>query len=248
MATSVDPTLQRSVNPPPTGATVSEGSTGVSETFLPATPNYMAPGQRVEAGLMLPPKKISVRAIVSAENKVSALYDLDTAPAEILGTLNDIDRNKLVDLLYTRGWYGGDKTSGGFGDTDRRAMRTLLHYSNIQGRPFNEVLNEVAKAPIIEPGGGGRVTQVSATADLVEVAQRTALSTIGRKLSETEAKAFSQAYQAAQRAEAKPGATMAAPSADVFFQNRIQGQYGAETDAYKYLTAMSKVANLLENM
>lgn len=248
MADSIDPALQRSVNPPPTGTAANEGYTGVSETFRPSTPNYMAPAQRVEAGLILPPKKISVRGIVSAENQVSALYDLDKAPAEILGSLNDVDRNKLVNLLYTRGWYGGDKISGGFGDSDRRAMRTLLHYSNIQGRPFNEVLNEVAKAPLIESGGAGRVTQVSATADLVEIAQRTALSTIGRKLSQDEARAFSQAYQAAQRTAGKQGATVQAPSADVFFQNRIQREHRPESNAYKYLTAISKVANLLENM
>lgn len=246
--TNVEPGFQRSVNPPPTGAAASEGYTGVSETFTPSTPNYMAPAQRVEAGLILPPKKISVRGIVSSENQVSALYDLDKRPAELLGSLNDVDRNKLVNLLYTRGWYGGDKPSGGFGDNDRRAVRTLLHYSNIQGRPYNEILNEVAKAPLIESGGTGRVTQVSATTDLVEIAQRTALSTIGRKLDQDEARAFSQAYQAAQRTAGKEGSTMQAPSADVFFQNRIQGQYGAETDAYKYLTAISNVAKLLENL
>lgn len=246
--TNVEPGFQRSVNPPPTGAAVNEGYTGVSETFVPATPNYMAPAQRVEAGLMLPPKKISVRGIVSAENKVSALYDLDKSPAEILGSLNDVDRNKLTTMLYSRGWYGGDKPSGGFGDNDRRAMRTLLHYSNIQGRPFNEILNEVAKAPIIETGGAPRVTQVSATTDLIEIAQRTALSTIGRKLDADEAKAFSQAYQAAQRTAGKQGAAMQAPSADVFFQNRIQKQYRPETNAYKYLTAISNVAKLLEEI
>lgn len=245
---NVQQEIEQQIGAPPTGRVMREGDTGVSETFVPATPNYMAPAQTVGFGLVALPKKTSIRAIVSQENVVSPLYDLDTRPDELLGSLSDIDRIKLINILYSRGWYGGDKTGGGFGDTDRRALRNLLHYSNIQGRPYNEILNEVAKAPIIEPTRGGRTVQVSATADLMDIAQKTALSTIGRKLSAEEAKAFSQAYQQAQRAEARPGSTMQAPSADVFFQNRIQNQYGAETDAYKYLTAISNVAKMLESL
>jgi hypothetical protein len=65
-------------------------------------------------------------------------------------------------------------------------------------------------------------------------------------LSAEEASKFSRAYQASQQAEAAGGAT--APSTDVFFKNRIEQQYGAESDGYKYLSAISNVANLMENM
>jgi hypothetical protein len=88
---------------------------------------------------------------------------------------------------------------------------------------------------------------VSSTEDLIAIANKTALATIGKKLSPEQTKAFSQAYQQAQRAD-MGGAPQNAPSADVFFQNRIEKQYGAETDAYKYLSAISNVAKLLESL
>jgi len=66
-------------------------------------------------------------------------------------------------------------------------------------------------------------------------------------LSEAEAAQFAKAYQGAQRAEAG-GSAQQAPSADVFFQNRIQQKYGAESEGYKYLTAISNVAKLIEGM
>jgi hypothetical protein len=65
-------------------------------------------------------------------------------------------------------------------------------------------------------------------------------------LSPEEASRFSKAYQASQQSEAAGGA--AAPSTDVFFKNRIEQQYGGESDGYKYLSAISNVAKLMENM
>jgi len=148
--------------------------------------------------------------------------------------------------LYARGWYGGNKPQGGLGDSDREAMRNLLYISNLQGIPWNNTLATMEQAPISDPAGG-RVVQVASTEDLMEVANRTALSTIGRKLSDAEARKFSAAYQQAQRAESY-GSAEQAPDAGVFFQNRIEKKYGAESDSYKYLTAISKVANMLGGM
>jgi hypothetical protein len=207
----------------------------------------MAPAARVEAGLILPPRKVSVSGVVSATGQIQNFYDLNTKPAEILGSLDDISRKKLIDGLYKRGWYGGDKPGAGFDDVDRRAVRDLLYYSNVQGRTYDEVLNTVSQAPITQTGSGA-APSYSSGEDLAVIADKTALSTIGRKLSAQERAQFVQSYQGVQRsAGATPGG-MQAPSADVYFQNRIEKQYGGETDAYKYLTAMSRVANLLENI
>ncbi len=41
---------------------------------------------------------------------------------------------------------------------------------------------------------------------------------------------------------------MAAPSADVFFRQSIEKKYGAETQATKYLSAISTVAKILGGM
>lgn len=229
-----------------TGGGTSTGSTGVSQGFLPKD-NYLAPPQiSASGGLYSPAKRTSFSGIVNQDNTITNFYDLTTAPGEILGSLNDVARSKLITELQSRGWYGSSKPQGGFGDSDRSAMRDLLYYSNIQGRSFSEVLNTIAKAPITGSGGGA-VKQVSSTEDLVSIANKTALATIGKKLSPEQTKAFSLAYQQAQRADLS-GAPQQAPSADVFFQNRIEKQYGAETDAYKYLGAISNVAKLLESL
>lgn len=225
------------------------GYTGVSENYLP--PAQLEKGfGRIEAGLFGDqPGKERVAGLVGPDNKVYQYYDLSTRPAEILGSLDDVSRTKLINTLYTRGWYGRSKPGGGFSDSDRAALKDLLFYSNTQGLTWDRVLNQVAQAPVIQGGGvGSPAAKVTNTQDLVEVANRTALATMGRKLSPDEAKQFSQLYQQSQRASAAEGATMQAPSADVFFQNRIQQQYSAETDAYKYMTALSKVSNLLENI
>jgi hypothetical protein len=149
----------------------------------------------------------------------------------------------MFNTLYTRGWYAGGKPEGGLGDNDREAMRRLLYISNLQGISWDRTLAAMSKAPVTSEGSGGRVVQVASTEDLMEIANRTALSTIGRKLSDAETRQFSAAYQQAQRGSAY-GAEQA-PQADVFFRNRIEQKYGADTDAYKYLSAVSSVAKIL---
>ena len=221
------------------------GSTGVSEGYTPRDPNYVIPAQRIEQGLFTKPKSVSISGVVDSSGRVRPFYNLASEPGEILGGLNDITRNKIVNTLYSRGWYAGKNKEGGFGDNDREAMENLLYYSNIKGVDWETMINTVSKAPISE--GSGRAAQVSSKADLVEIANRTALSTIGRKLTETEAQRFAASYQGVQRAEAGGSAEQAA-SPDVFFQNRIQKKYGAESEGYKYLTAISKMARLIEGM
>jgi len=208
--------------PPRGGQTAtSGGDTGVSPGFIPKG--------MTESGIRTP------------EGTVRPFYNLSTNPGEILGGLDDVTRNKITRDLFSRGWYGGLKREGGFGDNDRKAMENLLYYSNISGLSWDTVLNTIAKAPI--SGGEGRA-QVASTLDLVEVANRTALSTIGRRLSETEAQQFAAAYQGVQQGQG----SQSAPSADAFFQNRIQQKYGAESEGYKDLTAISNVAKLIEGM
>jgi hypothetical protein len=243
---NVDPESFTAANPF-TQMAASSGYTGVSENYIP--PAQLEKGYgRIEAGLFGDqPGKDRVAGLVGPDNRVYQYYDLNTRPAEILGGLDDISRTKLINTLYTRGWYGRSKPGGGFSDSDRAALKDLLFFSNTQGLTWDRVLNQVAKAPVINGGGEGRRVQVTNTQDLVEVANRTALATMGRKLSPDESKKFAQLYQQSQRADAA-GSPEQAPSADVFFQNRITQQYGAETDAYKYMTAISNVSNLLENL
>jgi hypothetical protein len=224
-----------SFNPPPMGGTQTSGSTGVSANYIPPPrPEFAQTKNRGKTS-----------GVIDANGNVLPFYELSTRPGEILGGLDDVSRGNLLSKLYSRGWYGSGRPQGGFGDADRDAMRTLLYYSNTQGVDYVTVLSTVAKAPITT-GSGARQVQVASSADLIEIANRSALSTIGRKLSEAEAAQFARSYQGVQRSSA--GATQAAPSADVFFQNRIQQKYGAESEGYKYLSAISNVAKLLENI
>jgi hypothetical protein len=231
----VSPGGYRSFSPPPEGGTQTSGSTGVRENYRPP-PRQEYPQSR---------NRPNVSGVIDADGTVLPFYELNTRPGEILGGLDDVSRNNLTDLLYSRGWYGSAKPGGGFDEADRQAMRTLLYYSNTQGVDYWTVLTTLAKAPITS-GSGARQVQVASSADLIEIANRSALSTIGRKLTEAEAAQFAKSYQGVQRSSA--GATQAAPSADVFFQNRIQEKYGAESEGYKYLSAISNVAKLLENI
>lgn len=244
---NLDPNVYAANAPLPTAQPKQTGYTGVSEGYVPQG-NLPVKSQYVGvsgAGVAkIPAYTTSVSGIVTPEGVLQNFYELNTAPKEILGSLDDIERNRLTNLLYTRGWYGNSKQQGGFGDTDEAAMKLLLHYSNVKGRTWTEILNTVEKAPIVVSGGAA--PSYSSKEDLATIADKTALSTIGRKLTPEERDRFVKSYQGVQRAD-RPGGEQA-PSADVFFQNRIQGQYGAETDAYKYLTAISNVAKLLESL
>lgn len=246
--TNLDPEAFASANPLPTATNRQTGFTGVSEGYVPRG-NLPIPEQYVGisgAGVAkVGAYTTSVSGVVTPQGNLMPFYELNTAPGEILGSLNDIERNRITNILYTRGWYGDRKPQGGFGDNDLDAMKGLLYYSNIKGRTWDEVLNTIEKAPFTTAGSGA-APSFSSKEDLSVIADKTALSTIGRKLTPEERDRFVKSYQGVQRAD-RPGGEQA-PSADVFFQNRIENQYGAETDAYKYLTAISNVAKLLESL
>jgi len=204
-------------------------NTGVSDNFIP---KGMSKSGITDNGATIP------------------FYNLNTYPRELLagyGT-DEVARKTFLKNLYERGWYkGDDKPGGGLSDEDETAVYRLMYASNLTGMPWNKVLTSVSQSPFANTSGGrGAGFRPSSTEDLVEVANRTALSTIGRKLSAEETSKFSRAYQASQQAEASGG--MSAPSTEVFFKNRIEQKYGAESDGYKYVSAISNVAKLMENM
>jgi hypothetical protein len=236
-------------NPISTGAgAVSSGYTGVSEGYVPP-PRLRQPATGAEAVRFEREGRVrtttrSVSGVVSPDNQVLPFYDLRTKPGELLGGMapDPVSLRKFINGLYSRGWYGDKEPEGGLGDNDIEAVRNLLYYSNLQGVTWDTTFNTLMQAPLVRAGEGRKV-QVTSTADLTEVANRAALQTIGRKLSDEEARRFAESYQAAQRSSA--GSSMAAPSADTFFSQRIEQKYGAESEATKYLSAISNVAQIL---
>jgi hypothetical protein len=211
------------------GGFATNSNTGVSENFIP---------------------KGATASGITDNGATTAFYNLNTYPRELLagyGT-DEVARKTFLKTLYERGWYdGNDKPGGGLSDEDEKAVYRLMYASNLTGMPWNKVLTSVSQSPFASASGGrGAGFRPSSTEDLVEVANRTALSTIGRKLSAEETSKFARSYQASQQSEASGG--MSAPSTEVFFKNRIEQKYGAESDGYKYLSAISNVAKLMENM
>jgi hypothetical protein len=240
-------------------------STPTTGTTVPANPslapaNYQAAGNTLPIGTGYATNSntgVSENYFVEG-NKVSGIiengqpspfYNLSTFPRELLASYgtDEVARKTFLNKLYSRGWYkGDDKPGGGLSDEDETAVYRLLYASNLTQTPFTKVLSSVKQSPFVSASGKGAGFRPSSTEDLVEVANRTALSTIGRKLSDEETSKFARAYQSSQQTEASGG--MSAPSTEVFFKNRIEKKYGAESEGYKYLSAISNVAKLMENM
>lgn len=220
-------------------------NTGVSEGYLPPPrlrrPVGGAEAVRFEREGTIQPQFQRVSGIVSPNNEQLPFYDLANKPGELLGTMDDVSRKSFIRTLYSRGWYGDKEPEGGLGDNDIEATRNLLYYSNLQGVTWDTIFNAVRQAPIAA-SGSGRTVQVTSTEDLTELANKVALSTIGRKLNDGEAAQFAKAYQGAQRGQSD---TMAVTSPSVFFQQRLEEKYGAESEGYKYLSAISNVAKVL---
>jgi hypothetical protein len=233
----VDPNAYIQNNPFPGGGTTpygTDGSTGVAPGYIPP-PRPGVTGNADYSG------------IINEKGEQLPFYNLNTGPRQLLASMQDeVKRNTFLKNLYDRGWYGTGKPGGGLSDDDEKAVYRLLYSSNLTGVSWNQIFSLGKRSPFANaPDGGGRA-RVAATEDLVEIANRSALSTIGRKLSAEESSKFARAYQASQQAEASGG--MTSPSTDVFFKNRIEQKYGAESDGYKYLSAISNVARLMENM
>lgn len=231
VAPSLKPDDYQQLNKLPMGGAQSTYSnTGVSENYLP-------PGMG--------------KSGITNNGATTAFYNLSTSPREYLagfGT-DEVARSNFLKNLYDRKWYDGDdKPGGGLSDEDEKAVYRLMYASNLTGLPLRQVLTSVSKSPFTSApsAGKGAGFRPSSTEDLVEIANRTALSTIGRKLSAEESSKFSRSYQESQQTQASGG--MSAPGTEVFFKNRIEKQYGAESDGYKYLSAISNVARLMENL
>lgn len=193
---------------------------------------------------------VSVPGVVSSQNVVQQYYQPSRESRTILAKMDDPTRLRLQQQMYAAGWYGSrtpqfmsaaKKGVGyiGLSDADEAAFAELLFTANVQGVTWDVVLNTMSKAPKVALGAGGRSRPSSET--LTEILQRASLETIGRRLDDETVGQLVGAYQTAY-----VGAGVEQPaSADVFFKNRIESKYGAETEATKYLTAISTIAKLL---
>lgn len=162
---------------------------------------------------------------------------------EILAGLDDLKRNTYQEILKRKGWYGSSKRGNGFGDSDINAFQNFYQVAVAKGLPWDVAIKEVSKGPDLQFGSGA-VNKVPSALDLKEVLQRTALTVMGKTLDDKAAQSLVSSYQAASNGTD----TTLAPAADTFFKTRIEQKYGAESDATKYLSAISNVSKVLGNL
>jgi hypothetical protein len=162
----------------------------------------------------------------------------------IFGGWDEISLKKNLDKLYRKGWYSSSKPSPtGWKDQDIKAFGDFLRFTKARQISWEDGLRALDKAPDFVLGGGSGRARPSSE-DLKEILQRTSLETMGKRLDDSSAQRLVDSYQGVIAGSS----TEQAPSADVFFQNRIESQYGAESESYKYLNAISNVSKVLGSL
>lgn len=161
----------------------------------------------------------------------------------ILAGMDDLTRNTYQEILKRKGWYGSSKRGNGYSDADLNAFQGFYQTAIAKGLPWETAIKEVAKGPDLS-FGSDRVNKVPSAVDLKEVLQRTALTVMGKTLDDSAAQKFIASYQAVSNGTD----TTMAPAAGTFFKSRIEQKYGAESDATKYLSAISNVSKVLGNL
>ena len=244
MSNTADSLNPSGFTPPP----MAPASTDVSGTGLP---EGFIPPPRLVTQTAGPSGRMNVAArtasgnygIVSSQGTVQEFYQPTRDAMTILSGLDNITRSRVQEKLYRKGWYGSSKPGNGYSDKDRNAMADLLLLANNQGYTWDVLLNQLDKAPDVQSLSSTGRTKPS-SADLTEILQRTSLETIGKKLDDKTVGQLVSSYQGVYTSASGESA----PSADVFFQNRITEKYGADSEAYKYLNAISNVSKVLGSM
>jgi hypothetical protein len=161
----------------------------------------------------------------------------------ILTGLDDIRLKQVQGILKAKGWYGSSERGNGFMPQDINAFQNFYETAKAKGLDWQTALTQVAKGPDFVMGSSG-VNKVPSAIDLKEVLQRTALTVMGRTLDDNAVQNLVGSYQSV----ANGTASTQAPAADTFFKSRIEQKYGAESDATKYLSAISNVSKVLGNL
>lgn len=194
-----------------------------------------------------PVNPLDIGAYTATMGIPTAGRNVDVSTSEVLAIFADwdeIDLRKNLDKLYRKGWYGSSKPSPtGWKDQDIKAFGDFYRSSKARQVSWEDGLRALDKAPDFELGGGSGRARPSSE-DLKEILQRTSLETMGKRLDDASAQRLVDSYQGV----AAGASTEQAPSADVFFQNRIESQYGAESESYKYLNAISNVSKVLGSL
>lgn len=174
---------------------------------------------------------------------VSSAEISNTQIRTILTGLDDVRLKQVQEILKRKGWYGSSERGNGFMPQDLNAFQNFYETAKAKGLDWETALTQVQKGPDFVLGSSG-VNKVPSAIDLKEVLQRTALTVMGKTLDEKAVQNLVSSYQSVSNGTA----TTNAPAADTFFKSRIEQKYGAESDATKYLSAISNVSKVLGNL
>ena len=112
-------------------------------------------------------------------------YDLTKDSNVILGSMDEVTRNRVLTELYKRGGYSSGKPGNGFSDRDRAAFSDLLLYSNVKGIPWNAAFYKFQKdVPIVSGQGVGRAPAITPRQDVARSVDSAAIQELGRKFTD----------------------------------------------------------------
>jgi hypothetical protein len=171
----------------------------------------------------------------------STSYDLTTQPAYILTTMDPKKREEILQELYLRGGYQGQKRGNGLSNSDISAFQDYLRYANIRQVDYEKALylykNDNPVNPYLQAGGGGgrkAPKQVTNPADLKAVFKKASQDLLGRAIDDNVAEQFVQSFQnqqiqqQTQLATQSGGVVAQAPDAGVAAEKMIERKFGEE--------------------
>jgi hypothetical protein len=194
-------------------------------------------------------KRLEKDALIVASGKTGlpegmateSSYDLTTEPAYILTTMDPLKREEILQELYLRDGYQGQKRGNGTSDADIRAFSDYLRYSNIRQVDYEKALalykGDNPINPYLQSGGGsGRKApkQVTNPADLKAVFKKASQDLLGRAIDDNVAEQFVQSFQNQQIRQQTQmdtqsgGVVTQTPDAGVSAEKMIEQKFGEE--------------------
>ena len=228
---------------------------GISKTDIVTIKNRANPkGVTMQAGNVTGGTNFISKYVTSARIGSNRLVDKNgelsreqynpSKDAEVeLAQMSQFSRIELLNALYQRGFFPS-KTGPSVTGRDNNsvyAMEQFLAAVNPTGYTW-----DVAK-PIIfsefqaiqgAPGSGGSANKysISSDDDIINIANRVAEQTIGRRLNSTEVSKIVGKVQSRERAAGQSNATetQQAPSAQTIAQSQIEQEYGQEAAMMRF--------------
>ena len=144
-------------------------------------------------------------------------YDVDADSYNELYGMSDAKRQTILNLLYSRGFYGSSKPSStGTLGKDRLAFKEFLQYANSKGRTWDVVLANVVADPNRVTIGGGASYRTTPKEDLTEYLRKASLERLGRTMTKAD---IDRAVAAIQSQEASKGPQ--APATSVMAEQQV---------------------------